>query len=441
MSNRGRYVYPCRLPASGDADLFHHDDDRSSQAGGPSIGWLARLPAAVDYWDVPAVPRHPVIDLAQPWQCQSNSVLRGNVFSGSAFSGAFVLVVQPSADPAQTGPTSSYPGARACPEMARQLGPAPAERAVGSRDLQWACQLPLHLQTRRRIRTFKLPGTDVRSGDHANLRLVPGRMHSSDRLNSDRGVLSEWTYSDAVRTGRQRRARAQTHPQRLTRLFPGHRRRGRPPSDWCWSEAREGGRLGGAAPAGAGAAPGTGDGDGGCKKEVLPGEAENSAASTPGPDVALQLSRLSDRYRLVFQLTSDVAETFSVPVLSLYAITTAILLIGGYLLVVPEPDSLISWVGAYCLGITVCVICLCGISISGSSLTQQSNQLRDVIAKDLWPRPMSPATRQQLQLFMDQTTTPLAIDIWGLFSLQKTSVLSVMSFVLTYFVIMLQMIN
>ena len=194
-------------------------------------------------------------------------------------------------------------------------------------------------------------------------------------------------------------------------------------------------------PAGTGAVPGTGDGDGGCKKEVLPGEAENSAASTPGPDVALQLSRLSDRYRLVFQLTSDVAETFSVPVLSLYAITTAILLMGGYLLVVEETDGHRSWMGAYCIGITVCVICLCGISISGSSLTRQSIQLRDVIAKDLWSHPMSLATRQQLQLFMDQTTTPLAIDIWGLFSLQKTSVLSVMSFVLTYFVIMLQMIN
>ena len=190
----------------------------------------------------------------------------------------------------------------------------------------------------------------------------------------------------------------------------------------------------------------TGGGDSGCGKAVLPAEAdmEKSAAPGPGPDVPLQLSRLADRYRLVFRLTSDVAETFSVAALSLYTFTTAILLIGGYYLVMNEIDrkpGSASWAGAYYLGMTVCIICLCGISISGSSVIQQSSQLHDVIAKDLWPRPMSPATRQQLQVLMDQTSTPLAIGVWGLFSLQKTSVLSVMSFVLTYFIIMLQMIN
>ena len=172
---------------------------------------------------------------------------------------------------------------------------------------------------------------------------------------------------------------------------------------------------------------------------------EKSAAPGPGPDVPLQLSRLADRYRLVFRLTSDVAETFSTVVLSLYTITTAILLIGGYVLVMETVEDQIvastASLEAYYLAVIMIIICLCGMSVSGSSLIQQSAQLHEVIAKDLRSRPMSPATRQQLLLLLDQTSTPLAIGVWGLFSLQKTSVLSVMSFVLTYFVIMLQMIN
>ena len=196
--------------------------------------------------------------------------------------------------------------------------------------------------------------------------------------------------------------------------------------------------------ASAGAVPATSGGHSGCGEGVLPAEddVEESAVSAPGPDVSLQLSRLSDRYRLVFRLTSDVAKTFSVAVLSLYAITTAILLIGGYCVVKTTTLGYpVQWLVAWYFFMALLFICLCGISISGSSLIQQSNQIHEVIDKDLCPRPMSPATRQQLQLLMDQTSTPLAIGIWGLFSLQKTSVLSVMSFVLNYFIIMLQMIN
>ena len=58
----------------------------------------------------------------------------------------------------------------------------------------------------------------------------------------------------------------------------------------------------------------------------------------------------------------------------------------------------------YYLVAIMVIICLCGMSISGSSVTQQSIQLHEVIAKDLRSRPISPATRQQLQLLMDQSS-------------------------------------
>ena len=186
---------------------------------------------------------------------------------------------------------------------------------------------------------------------------------------------------------------------------------------------------------------GTGKGDG-----VLPtgDDVEKSAASTLSPDAELQLRQLSARYRRVFRLTSDIAGTFSVAALCLYMTCTAILLIGGYLIVVildgrlPLPVTLSP--ATYCLSAILYLACLCVVSVSGGRLTQQSAELSDIIAKDLWPHPMPSEAREQLQLLMNQTSTPLAIDVCGLFSLQKNSTLSVMSFALTSFVIMLQMI-
>ena len=178
-----------------------------------------------------------------------------------------------------------------------------------------------------------------------------------------------------------------------------------------------------------------GGGEGALPAAEDPEEEEGSAAA--GPDTAPQLRRLSDRYRQVFRLTSYVTDTFSTAVLSLYSATTAVLLLGGYVLVVTTTGESISLY----LYMMISLLCMCGISVSGSRLIQQSTQLHDVITKELWPRPMAPVVRRQLELLMEQTRTPLAIEVWDLFSLQKGSVLSVMSFVLTYFVIMLQMIQ
>ena len=198
----------------------------------------------------------------------------------------------------------------------------------------------------------------------------------------------------------------------------------------------------------AGVVPVPGDGRGGGYGVSPAGDDEDkSATPTIRPDADLQLRQLSVRYRRVYQLTSDIAETFSVALLSLYMTCTAILLIGGYLMVVilegrlPLPVTLSPATGlpAGLCGILY-LVCLCAVSASGSRLTQQSAELSDIIAKDLWPRPMPSDAREQLQLLMNQTSTPLAIDVCGLFNLQKNSALSVISFALTYFVIMLQMV-
>ena len=169
-----------------------------------------------------------------------------------------------------------------------------------------------------------------------------------------------------------------------------------------------------------------------------------AAAAADGPDVALQLRRLSDRYREVFRLSSNIADTFSPAVLSLFTVTTAVLLVGGYVLVAMMDGRLQAVADSglsYYLFIVVYMLCMCGISVTGSRLIQQSTQLHDVISKELWPRQMTPAVRHQLRMVLEQTRVPLEFDVSGVFTLQKSSVLSVLSFVLTYFVIMLQMIR
>ena len=85
--------------------------------------------------------------------------------------------------------------------------------------------------------------------------------------------------------------------------------------------------------------------------------------------------------------------------------------------------------------------CLSIVADAGSRLIQQSEELRDVVAKKCWSARMTAAARGELQVLLEQTRTPLALDVWGLFSVQKSVLLSVLSFVLTYFVIMLQMIR
>ena len=174
----------------------------------------------------------------------------------------------------------------------------------------------------------------------------------------------------------------------------------------------------------------------------LPVVAESDLPAGTESGTALELCRLSDRYRQVVRMTHEMSDTFSLALLSMFTTTTVVLL-GGVFVMVVMLGGRLQIVGqhfAYVLYMLLYVLCVGGISVSGSRLIQRSVQLHGVIAKELWPRPMSPAARRQLQLLLEQTRTPLAIEVWELFNLGKSSVLSMLSFVLTYLVIMLQML-
>ena len=156
-----------------------------------------------------------------------------------------------------------------------------------------------------------------------------------------------------------------------------------------------------------------------------------------------QFRRQSERYRLVHQLVSDTADAFSAPLLWLHAAVAAILLLASYIVAVKLTDwaDVSTKTEIFYLVIMDWLICFAIVAVSGSRLIQQSEELRDVVTKQCWSVRMSAAARAELQVLLEQTRTPLALDVWGLFSVQKSVLLSVLSLVLTYFVIMLQMIR
>ena len=169
----------------------------------------------------------------------------------------------------------------------------------------------------------------------------------------------------------------------------------------------------------------------------------SSPGDSDGTSAVFELRRQSKRYRLVHQLVSDTANAFSTPLLWLHA-AVAVNLLAGYIAAVQlsgqvETTSYDSEV--LCLAMVHWLAYLSIVADAGSRLIQQSEKLRDVVAKKCWSARMSAAARGELQVLLEQTRTQLALDVWGLFNVQKSVLLSVLSFVLTYFVIMLQMIR
>ena len=155
-----------------------------------------------------------------------------------------------------------------------------------------------------------------------------------------------------------------------------------------------------------------------------------------------QLRQLSSTLRTVRRLASDVSDFFSFPVLSLYAGATGCLLLGGYITLVAfhsRDGSVLGLLvsGAYLLLMMLRVVI---VSYAGSRLVQQGQRLHEALAEVSWPADgSSSAARFSLQLMLEQTRRPAAIRGCDLFTAQNSTMLSLLGFVLTYFVIMVQM--
>ena len=163
----------------------------------------------------------------------------------------------------------------------------------------------------------------------------------------------------------------------------------------------------------------------------------------PLPDLELHLTYLRDIYRSVRRLSSDACAFCSVPSLSLYVCVTLNILLHSYIAIIMYGsgggEHFAGRTNMFMTGSTVCALRLMVVSCAGSRLLRSGHRLRQTLSELRWPVHTSAAARDALHLLLEQTRRPAAFDVWDLFTMQKKNVLSLFSFVLTYFVIMLQM--
>ena len=158
------------------------------------------------------------------------------------------------------------------------------------------------------------------------------------------------------------------------------------------------------------------------------------------PELESELQQLRQLYGSVSDLTSAAAALCSLPTLGLHAYITAGLLIGLYVNVALfRGGAGLARAVAYSLFLLLNVLRLALVSVAGSRLAERSQQLHAALAGLRWSGPLTSETRLTLQLLLAQTQQPLGFDGWGLFVTHKTTMQSLLSFVLTYFIIMVQM--
>ena len=161
---------------------------------------------------------------------------------------------------------------------------------------------------------------------------------------------------------------------------------------------------------------------------------------SPSDDLSQGLQQLRHLYGAVSDLSSAAAAFCSLPTLGLHAFITLGLLVGLYVNVklyrgAADPGLAVG----YSVFLLLSVVRLALVSVSGSRLAERSRQLHSAVAAVRWSGPVTAETRLLLQLLLAQTRQPLGFDGWGLFVTHKQTMQSLLGFVLTYFIIMVQM--
>ena len=179
------------------------------------------------------------------------------------------------------------------------------------------------------------------------------------------------------------------------------------------------------------------------RTDRLPSERlEETGEQKHMPELEWRLEQLATTYGCVRQLAADAASVCSVATLSLHASLTGGLLLGSYVSILMlyrgEATSVPQLIGfvAFTLGMVLRVLV---VSCAGSRLMAGGERLHQTLAALRWPPAVSAAARFQLQQLLEQTRRPPALDGWGLFTVQNSNMLGLFSFVLTYFVILVQM--
>ena len=158
-------------------------------------------------------------------------------------------------------------------------------------------------------------------------------------------------------------------------------------------------------------------------------------------DLESGLQVLTEAYTSLHQLFSDVNAFASLPILSLHACATTSLLLGGYesILMYHNNDTVTGQTYGFAVFTLVMVLRLIMVSSSGSKLIQKGQQLHNTLTAARWPGGVTSSARFSFQMLLERTRTPIAFEGWDLVTVKKGTMLSLFSFALTYFVIMVQM--
>ena len=163
--------------------------------------------------------------------------------------------------------------------------------------------------------------------------------------------------------------------------------------------------------------------------------------SDPGADLESGLVNLAETHRCVGSLAADAAAVVSVPTLLQHASITFQLLVGLYVAIGLFLDSGGNRLRAvsFVLFLVMGALRLAAACAAGSRLIAGGERLSTALATSRWPRGISLPVWITLQMLLEQTRRPLGFDGYGIFVTRKSTMLSLLGFVLTYFVIMVQM--
>ena len=159
----------------------------------------------------------------------------------------------------------------------------------------------------------------------------------------------------------------------------------------------------------------------------------------PSGDLDEGLHQLADAYRAVHALSTESAELCSLLTLAQHASVTLILLVGVYVTIAQRSTFSGIRFSSFVVFLLMSALRLAAVSSAGSRLITSGEQLSTTLVGASW-RGVPPTQLQfGFQMLVEQTRKPLAFDGYGIFVPQKQTMLSLMSFILTYFVIMVQL--
>ena len=159
------------------------------------------------------------------------------------------------------------------------------------------------------------------------------------------------------------------------------------------------------------------------------------------PQLKLGMQQLLETYATVRHLASDAASLCSLPTLSQHAGITMGLLLGSYVSILMYRTDVATWVEmvSFTALNAATTLRMVMTACAGSRLIERGERLHQTLAEVRWPAAVPASVRFSMQLMLEQTRQPLGFDGWGLFTVQKSNMLALFSFVLTYFVILVQM--